>query len=259
MFNYKAFLFLIFLAGIFAIVFFKMDRDGLFYLEVSKKVLPITQEWVVVPDKKLPSVFESDLTKEIIDWKWLKPNLIDYRFDKSGLTMIVKEESVWWRNNSAAGLFHLIDGDVEFQVYVRTRKASDNTSYPDRDYQFGGIILRNPLSNAVFGRENYIFNVIGYRGYKLQVETKSTENGFSKVVAKDWPSGDAELKVVRNGFHIKMYARELHSTNWILINSLERKDLPDTLEIGLIVYSTGVGERGTDIAINFKDLKIDSN
>ena len=236
-----------------------MDRDGPFYLEVSKKVLPITQQWVVVSDKKLPSVFESDLTEDIIDWKWLKPNLIDYRFDKSGLTVIVKEESVWWRNNSAAGLFHLIDDDVELQVYVKTRKASDNTSYPDRDYQFGGIILRDPLSNAIFGRENYVFNVVGYRGSKLQVETKSTENGLSKVVAKDWPSGDAELKIVRHGQHIKMYARELHSENWIEINSLERRDFPDTLEIGLIVYSTGVHDRGTDIAINFTDLKIDHN
>lgn len=247
------------MAGILVMVMFKMDRDGPIYREVSKKVLPITQEWVVIPDKKLSSIFTSDLTKEIYDWKWLKPNLIDYRFNQSGLTMIVKEESVWWRNKSAAGLFHLIDGDVEFQVNVKTRKASDNTSYPDRDYQFGGIILRDPMSNAVFGRENYVFNVIGYRGSKLQVEAKSTKNGFSKVVAKDWPSGDAELKVIRHGHQIKMYAREFHSQHWIEINSLERKDLPDTLELGLIVYSTGVGERGTDIAINFKDLRINPN
>ena len=56
-----------------------------------------------------------------------------------------------------------------------------------------------------------------------------------------------------------MYARELNSKTWIEINSLERKDLPDTLELGLIVYSTGVGKKGTDIAVTFKGLKIDHN
>lgn len=259
MFNYKAYLSLAFMVGILVMVMLRMDRDGLLYREISKKILPITQEWVAIPDKKLPSVFTSDLTKEINGWQWLKSHLIDYRFDQSGLTMTVKEESVWWRNKSAAGLFQIVDGDVEFQVDVKTRKASDNTSYPDRDYQFGGIILRNPQSNAIFGRENYVFNVIGYRGSKLQVETKSTENGLSKVVVQDWPSGDAELKIIRQGHHMKMYAREFHSQYWIEINSLERKDLPDILELGLIVYSTGVGKRGTDIAINFNNLRVDHN
>ena len=257
MLKYKTHLVIIVIASVLVFAVINMDRNGSFYRGLSKVIYPITLQWVNTPEKRLPSAFHSDLTKKMNDWEWLKSYLVDYRFDQSGLTMMVQQEAVWWRNNSATGLFHLVDGDIDFQVSVKTRKESDNSSYPDNGYQFGGIILRNPSSNAIFSAENYVFNVIGYRGSRLQVETKSTENGYSKVVAKDWLSGDAELKITRHGSRIGMYARELDSPVWIEIDSLIRDDLPDTLELGLIVYSTSVGQQGTDIAINFKNLMVD--
>ena len=171
-----------------AVIFIKSDRNGFIYKQVSNLVLPTTQQWVTLPEKRLARIFESELTKPLNDWTWFKSDLVDYSYSSSGLKMVVNQEAVWWKNKSATGLFNLVDGDFSIQIQALTRKKSDGESYPDRDYQFGGIILRNPMSNALMGRESYVFNVVGYRGSKLQVETKTTKNGYSEVVAKNWPS-----------------------------------------------------------------------
>jgi len=241
---------------ILVVFFIKIDRDGFLYRQASKIVLPITQEWVTLPEKRLVSVFENNLTLPLNDWTWFKSDLVDYSFSPAGLKIVVNQEAVWWRNKSATGLFNLVDGDFDIQVQALTRKKSDGDSYPDQDYQFGGVILRNPLSNAFMGVENYVFNVVGYRGSRLQVETKTTRNGYSDVVAKNWPSGDAYLKLERRGDRVVMLARELEGQEWLKINAVERSDLPETLEVGLIVYATSGGEGRTDLAVKFRKLKV---
>lgn len=100
---------------ILVVFFIKIDRDGFLYRQASKIVLPITQEWVTLPEKRLVSVFENNLTLPLNDWTWFKSDLVDYSFSPAGLKIVVNQEAVWWRNKSATGLFNLVDGDLIFK------------------------------------------------------------------------------------------------------------------------------------------------
>ena len=233
-----------------------VDRDGMSYRIMSKLVFPISKQ--LLPQQKdiLSGDFESDLTAKPKAWKWFKPELVDYQFTDKGLIVEPTEESVWWKNKNAASLYHHINGDFDVQVKVLTRKASHQASYPTQDYQFGGIIIRDPSANAILGRENHVFNVVGYRGGGLQIETKNTANGYSQVSGYDWSSGDAELRIDRTGSQFDMYARLPNSNEWVQVNSFERNDLPDTLEIGLIVYAYSNGKNRYDLTVTFEHINI---
>lgn len=233
-----------------------LDRDGGLYRIISKLVFPVSKQLVSVPESRLQSDLEIDLTQPLKGWKWFKPELVEYQFTDKGLVVEAKKESVWWKNKTAASLYHLVEGDIEIQVKVRARKTSDDQSFPAHDYQFGGISLRDPAGGAIFGRENYLFNVVGYRGAGLQIETKNTINGYSDVSGYDWSSADAELKIRRSGSLFEMYARLPESNDWIHVNSFERDDLPEVLELGLIVYAFSHGKGRFDLTVTFEQLSI---
>lgn len=233
-----------------------VDRDGMSYRIISKLVFPMSKQLLPIQKNIVSGGFESDLTIIPQYWKWFKPELVDYKFTDKGLIVEPIEESVWWKNKSAASLYHHIKGDFDIQVKVLTRKASNQASYPDQDYQFGGIILRDPSANAVLGRENHVFNVVGYRGGGLQIETKNTTNGYSQVSGFDWSSGDADLRIHRTGNQFDMYARLPTSNEWVQVNSFERNDFPDTLEVGLIVYAYSHGKNRYDLTVTFEHINI---
>lgn len=252
---YKS-LVVIFLLIIIGVSISMVDRDGLSYKVMSKLVFPLSKQLLPMYENILSGDFESDLTTMPETWQWLKPDLVDYQFTDKGLIVEPTEESVWWKNKRGASLYHHIKGDFDVQVKVITRKASNQASYPDQDYQFGGIILRDPSANAILGRENHVFNVVGYRGGGLQIETKDTTNGYSQVSGFDWSSGDADLRIRRRGSQFDMYARLPLSNKWVQVNSFERKDLPETLEVGLIVYAYSNGKNRYDLTVTFEHIKI---
>jgi hypothetical protein len=105
--------------------------------------------------------------------------------------------------------------------------------------------------------ENYVFNVIGNRGSNgIQVETKSTQNGWSSVQGTDWNTADVELKIKRTGALFSLFARSLEDVDWQLIQEYQRSDLPEVLQLGVIVYSYSRGKGIVDLDVSFKDLVV---
>jgi hypothetical protein len=86
-----------------------------------------------------------------------------------------------------------------------------------------------------------VFVVVGDRGPTIQTETKSTTNGASSVKGDDWPSGDAQLRLCRVGSMFHLYARPYEGGTWKVAAQwgppYDRKDLPETLQVGPIAYA----------------------
>jgi hypothetical protein len=232
-----------------------MDRDSRVYRLVSK-VAAISGLQVVVAAPAISVPFKTNFSAATAGWQWFNSQLVDSRFTGDGLTMVVSEEAVWWKNKRATSYYNYVSGDVDVIVQVKTRKTTDPQAYPDSGYQFGGVMLRSPASSAALTTENYVFNLVGYRGEKLQIESKSTHNGYSEVTGYDWSSGDAELKISRRGTNFFLYARKRDSKQWIEVNSFVREDLPDTLEVALIAYSFSYGKKTVDLTVQFEHILI---
>ena len=153
-------------------------------------------------------------------------------------------------------LYRSIAGDASVTVSVRTRKRSHNASPPDSEWQFGGVMLRDARGDAWMSRENYVFSVVGFRGKRLQVETKSTKNGASQVDAWDWPTGDGQLRIERRGPDFNLYARQQQSDPWHRLTSYRRPDLPEVLQVGLISYAYSEGRGRQDVQVFFDEFSV---
>ncbi len=236
-------------------------RDSRYYHWIAKVVGPVSA--YLLPRHSVdnqPKLSVENFADASMDkaWKWFQPELISTRFANNNLVVDSKAESVWWKNQRGPMLYRYFEGDGDASVIVKTRKASDSSSYPDTEWQFGGLIFRDPISDAWFGRENYVFNVLGYRRKALQVEIKSTRNGNSDVSAFDWPTGDAELAVQRRGAVFTLRARPIGSADWQTMGAYTRPDLPAVLQLGVVVYSYSEGRGVFDLSVSFDNLQISS-
>jgi hypothetical protein len=98
----------------------------------------------------------------------------------------------------------------------------------------GGLMARNPAGSS----ENYVLGVVGYAEMnQLAIEHKSTTNSKS-VYGETAFSADAELRLCRTGSTFTIYYRNPGDSDWpTFVEPIERADLPETLEVGMIAYT----------------------
>lgn len=232
-------------------------RDSRYFHLLSTVFFPLSKQFVS-PQQPLPTrpfVWLPDAAP--LDWQWFQPLLVDVGQRGDGLILTPTVESLWWKNQRGPMLYTTLEGDATISVSVQVRKRTDPALPPDMEWQFGGIILRDPGGDALLSRENYVFNVIGHRGKSLQLETKSTRNGDSQVDAWNWESGDAELRIERKGDQFLMLARENATSPWREFARYQRPDLPARLQAGLIVYAFSEGRGKFDMQARFDAITID--
>lgn len=239
-------------------VLLMQDREGRFYKKVTKLVRPLQStpaisEWVAQP---YAGGF-SELVKSD-DWRWYQPELLTSELEKETLKVSIQKENVWWKNWRGPMFYNHIKGDADVSVTVKTRKLSDENSIPDIAYQFGGLILRDPMGDKALTSESYVFNVVGHRGEEgLQVETKSTQDGWSDVEGHDWPTSDAELRILRQGYVFELFARGIGEDKWKMLVRYERPDLPEVLQLGIIAYAYSAWSGYHDLSASFDNLLLD--
>lgn len=184
------------------------------------------------------------------EWQLRNESMMQWHLREGALVARTTQECVWWHNAQAPLFAQVVEGDFDLTAGVRTRKASDAASFPDSNWQFGGIMLRDPSGDAWFSRESYVFNVVGYRGSGLQIETKSTRQAVSEIRSVDWSSGDAELRIRRRGDRFTMLART-DEMQWQIVAEYIRQDLPSRLQAGLILYSASAGTGYHDLEVTY--------
>ncbi len=233
-----------------------MNRNGYLYRGISElsAFLRSDTKWQDPTPLNLP--FSSSLSTELPGWQWFNPSHVNAEFGGAGLTLTALQESVWWMNDRAASYYSHVQGNVDVSVRVNTRSSSKPGRAPDSEYQLAGIMLRDPNCNQSFALESYLFNLVGYRGNSLQVESKTTHRGRSEVTGQLWPSGDADLRIVRKDANFSLFARESEQQEWTQVNHFVRHNLPEVLEVALIAYSFSYGKNVVDLSAQFKNLVI---
>jgi hypothetical protein len=143
---------------------------------------------------------------------------------------------VWYRGDHGPMLHQAVTGNFRVTARVRARSAKHPAQGVKGDYQFGGLIARDPASDRS-GQESYVFNVVGYRKNTLSVETKTTRNDHSEVLGPEWDSADAELRICRHDGKVLVLKRHLEQADWELGTRYDRPDLAATLQVGPIAYT----------------------
>lgn len=234
-----------------------MKRNTKLYKLFSKLISPISRKHY---NARLASTISSSseliCDDDVIDKHWhrYKTDLVRSRFETSRIVLECLGECVWYHDSSGPMLFRYFQGDAQLSLSVKTRKLSNKDEYPDSYFQFGGVIIRDPSSSATGARENYVFNVIGFRGSRLQIENKSTLNGYSQVSATDWEEGDADLCIERRGASVIMKAKPIGSSVWTELYRYSREDLPHVMQLGLIAYAFSDGKGIHDLRVEFSDF-----
>ena len=103
--------------------------------------------------------------------------------------------------------------------------------------------------------ENSVFIASGSLGSSTGLETKTTESSRSIYIQRGLPTGgDAELRLCRIGSTFLLWWRHVDSNeDWTHMSTLDRKDMPPTLQVGANIYTDGV----PDIVARFENLKIE--
>ncbi|MGI9423651.1 MAG: DUF1349 domain-containing protein [Hyphomicrobiaceae bacterium] len=231
------------------------DRDSMVYRAASKALFPISQQFEVAGEPTAHAPLRAKLNQHPDGWEWFQSELVSKTHEAGGLVMVPSEESVWWKNKRGPLLYTHRSGDFETSVTVTTRKKSAPKSYPDQAFQFGGLMIRDPRGAAWFSQEEYLFIAVGYRGAGLQIESKSTFNGYSKVIGTDWESGDARLRIRRKDNRFELYAFSDKQSEWKIMQVFER-DLPDVVQVGLFSYAYSRGKGIVDLIARFSDFEI---
>ncbi len=169
------------------------------------------------------------------DWQVVNAETFALSVEGGQLVMVPNRNTVWYMADEGPGVFRDVTGNFRVTTTTYARKASNNDEAVDTGYQFSGIIARNPAGATE--RENYVFNVVGWRGDYMAAETKTTRNDESVVHGPDWESGDAELRICRFNGTFMLADRPVGGDTWNHSITYERRDLPETLQVGPIAYT----------------------
>jgi len=186
------------------------------------------------------------------DWQLINPQAVHLSLDDGALVMDLIGPALWFNADKGVLFYRDVTGDFRATATVRTSKASDPAAPPGQD---GTVQLAGLMARTEVPAENYVFIVSGSIGNSTGLETKTTESSHSISIQRGLPTGgDAELRLCRIGSTFFLWWRHVDTDeDWTHMSTLDRKDLPKTLQVGANIYTDGV----PDIVARFEDLTIE--
>jgi hypothetical protein len=186
------------------------------------------------------------------DWQLINPQAVRVSVDGGALVMDLIGSVIWFNADKGVLFYRDVTGDFRATATVRTSKASDPSKPPGQD---GTVQLAGLMARTEVPAENSVFIVSGSIGNSTGLETKTTESSRSIFIQRGLPTGgDAELRLCRIGSTFLLWWRHVDSDeDWTHMSTLERKDMPPTLQVGANIYTDGV----PDIVARFESLTIE--
>ena len=148
----------------------------------------------------------------------------------------------WYAGSRGPYLYKMISGDFIATAYITSGNVADHSAPPTGSYNSSGFVARDPASGA--GSENWVMYNHGAQvfdsgaGHRLATEAKTTVNSTSVLTLR--PTGSAttnagRLTLCRSGDIFHMFKWMEDESGWTLEESASRPDMPDTLQVGLVV------------------------
>jgi len=167
---------------------------------------------------------------------------MDIGATREGHLTLVPRTSSWYRDWRGILMYKLVQGDFVATMKVEPRNRAINGA-PNSAYSLAGIMARAPRDNVTQpsewarGGENYIFLSLGTANDpgNYQFEVKTTRNSSSSLDI-DAGAPSALIQIARIG-DVFLVLRKLEGADWEVHRRYEREDLPETLQIGITVYT----------------------
>jgi hypothetical protein len=186
------------------------------------------------------------------DWQLINPQAVHVSVEAGELVLDLIGSVIWFNADKGVLFYRDVTGDFRATATVRTSKASDPSAPPGGD---GSVQLAGLMARTEVPAENSVFIATGSLGSSTGLETKTTESSRSIYIQRGLPTGgDAELRLCRIGSTFLLWWRHVDSDeDWTHMSTLDRKDMPATLQVGVNIYTDGV----PDIVARFESLKIE--
>ncbi|MCO6479326.1 MAG: DUF1349 domain-containing protein, partial [Phaeodactylibacter sp.] len=189
---------------------------------------------------------------------WVLLNSGQAKAYRSGGSIFLKPymESEWMDEQTGPMLKREKRGDFVFEALVEVQKASDTTQAPDKGFQQGGILVRNPES----GHENYLMIGLGAGGNpNLKVGGNFTRNGKSSLKTDKPNLNRLRLRIRRQGQQFRLSYQIPGTAQWTLLREEELPGFPETAELGLVGYTHFPGNAPAmrpDLLVKFSEINI---
>lgn len=186
------------------------------------------------------------------DWQLINPQAVHVTEDHGTLVMDLIGSVMWFNADKGVLFYRDVTGDFRATATVRTSKTSDPSAPPGQD---GSVQLAGLMARTEVPAENSVFIASGSIGDSTGLETKTTESSHSIYIQRGLPTGgDAELRLCRIGPTFLLWWRHVDSNeDWTHMSTLDRKDMPATVQVGANIYTDGV----PDITARFEHLTIE--
>ena len=186
------------------------------------------------------------------EWQLINPQAVQVSVEDGALVLDLIRSALWYNDRKGVLFYRDVSGDFRASATVRTAKASDPSAPPGQD---GTVQLAGLMARTADPAENYVFIVSGSIGTSTGLETKTTESSQSIFIQRGLPTGgDAELRLCRIGSTFYLWWRHVDTNeDWTHMSTLDRKDMPPTLEVGANIYTDGK----PDIVARFEHLTIE--
>ncbi len=170
------------------------------------------------------------------------------------LQLDLAQNALWYNASEGGAIFREITGDFTITATVNAVKKSDNSQAVACDVCLGGVMVRNPDESS---GQNYVHMVTGFTPEGLGYETKSTTDNVSTFEAYEDGQSQHDLRITRSGSTFTLYKKGAGEADWVLVATYQRTDLPNTLQVGLNIYTAQSGAVA-DLSVIYEGVNIDN-
>lgn len=181
--------------------------------------------------------------QEVEQWDADQLELWDVDSTQPGKMIAMPHTCVWFQDWRGPLAFKEVSGDFVFTTKVTVR-GRDGVSIPQSAFSLAGIMVRAPraITRETWtpAGENYVFLSLGHgagdSAIFYEFEVKTTRNSNSQLELSRAAGGTATLQAARLGAYMIVLRRQAPGP-WMVHRRYRRDDFPQTLQVGLTVYT----------------------
>jgi hypothetical protein len=153
----------------------------------------------------------------------------------------------WFADGKAPLIYKRVTGNFSVETSVTTRSVANAALPPGSNYNSAGLMVRSTENSD----ENYVMVNVGRQLEALGTEAKETTNSIS-ILNIQAGSNNGRLTLCRVGADFYAYRQLDNETEWTRIGSVNRNDIPETVQVGMVVN----GFTGPDIVASFDYIRM---
>ena len=174
--------------------------------------------------------------RHVVEGAAAQYTVLDINASTAGALTLVPTQTPGWFN---AGDGPLVFKELAGNFAVHTRVTADSVTAPGQaptsDFNSAGLMARN--ASGASGPENYVMLNVGRQDASIAggvgSETKNTVDSVSALFL-DTGSNEGSLILCRVGNVIHSFRWLTTDSDWVLLRSETRADLPSTLQVGMV-------------------------